>query len=898
MDLIKNLIRLLALLTLLLGASLAPANASQPAFMPDKLSEDFRTSLLRQTPSHNDFISNQDPAAANSISLEMIGHLGGLAYAVALEGDYAYLATQGELAVLDVSDPVHPVRVGYASIPSLRGYIHRMIASKGCVYIDYYFWGMAIIDVSNPFEPLYLGTIGYSQGMAIYEDYAFLPLNDMVWIYDLSQPGLPWPVASYIASSERHYTNIVISSHYAYLLAYGSLEILDLLTPTVPRLVGSLENLSGGSLAVQGNYVYVSSGPVSGPGYSSTDLQIVDISNPALPVLVGAITIDSYYIFHMVALGQNLYAAAAPFSGYSEGLLIFSLSESPYPALKGRIATKGNAYDVVVAPDLKHAFVADGEGGLQVFDVSDILHPFEIGAYDPPSTIQSMVVADGFTYTSSGAYGIHAVDLSNLQDPKVTGFLPAWGEAYDLHVDGVYAYVAEMNGGGIRVYNIADPAHMTEVASVSGSFNRLILGGGYLYTWQDTDGYLTVFDVDVPTHPIQVGTYHTSTIHDVALTGRIAYIATESDGCLIVDFSIPGSPIASGQCTQRSVHDVEISGDYAYLMTADGDLLVFDISIPTAPVQVGEYSLTSNYSLRVYGNLAFLSGKVIRNLILLDISDPLSPPQVLYTDPVAYNDVVRVGDIVYLGGDGGLSIMSLLSPLSGEVIDASSYPAAGVLVRASSGISVSTGMDGSYLLDNLPIGGYTITPTLSGYTFIPPNRSLTLPAGAANQNFTLLPEPASITATPGITATLVYTGYQRYPTSFEIPPGIFSQAAQVVVTPTVGAGLPGWAFTGHAFDLAAQNSQGPVMEFSAPVPVTIAYSDFDIRSVIDESKLALYRWNGSAWTEASAFCSPTATYTRDPAANRLTLPICQTGKYALYGPTHAILLPAVLLNIR
>jgi len=300
--------------------------------------------------------------------------------------------------------------------------------------------------------------------------------------------------------------------------------------------------------------------------------------------------------------------------------------------------------------------------------------------------------------------------------------------------------------------------------------------------------------------------------------------------------------------------------------------------------------------MSVQGDLVFMYSGQIGNLVVVDVSNPYSPRQVWSTQYGTFYTVEGDGDTVYLGGDGGLLVAELASSITGQVTDASLYPVQGAAIMSSSGITATTGANGSYNLENLVAGSYIITPTLNRYPFDPPFRSVTLPADNASQNFTLLPEPVTIMATPGITATLAYTGYQGDISHFQISPGAFSQPAQVIVTPTVGMGLPAWAFIGHAFTLAAQDSQVPILDFRAPVTLTITYTDFDIRFVTDESQLILYRWTGNGWVDAIATCSPASAYTRDLTANQISLPICRPGQYALYGPTHALLLPAILLN--
>lgn len=75
--------------------------------------------------------------------------------------------------------------------------------------------------------------------------------------------------------------------------------------------------------------------------------------------------------------------------------------------------------------------------------------------------------------------------------------------------------------------------------------------------------------------------------------------------------------------------------------------------------------------------------------------------------------------------------------IMGLVTDsATSLPLSGVVVMTNSGETAVTDETGRYRLTELTPGTYTITPTLTSYTFIPPARNVTLPPAAANQDFT------------------------------------------------------------------------------------------------------------------------------------------------------------------
>jgi hypothetical protein len=157
-------------------------------------------------------------------------------------------------------------------------------------------------------------------------------------------------------------------------------------------------------------------------------------------------------------------------------------------------------------------------------------------------------------------------------------------------------------------------------------------------------------------------------------------------------------------------------------------------------------------------------------------------------------------------------------------------------------------------------------------------------------------------ATPEVETTLIYTDSQGLTTTVRIPIGAVTSATLLAIAPgkTVGS-LGGFAFAHHAFDLGGYRNGSwlPSLTFSAPVTVTIRYSDQDVRFVKDEGRLYLGWWTGNDWSDAIGACGLSGmaaleAYVRDPINNTLQVPTCHLGRFALFGPAWQAYLPLVL----
>ena len=153
--------------------------------------------------------------------------------------------------------------------------------------------------------------------------------------------------------------------------------------------------------------------------------------------------------------------------------------------------------------------------------------------------------------------------------------------------------------------------------------------------------------------------------------------------------------------------------------------------------------------------------------------------------------------------------------------------------------------------------------------------------------------------TPGVTQTLVYTDSHRNPTTIQVPVGAITETVDLAFSPVVTVTTPlSFTFIQHAFTLSVyQNDVSlPKFGFQTPVTITILYSPQEI-GLADEEHLQLMLFSGEAWMDAAATCDPPTIYHNDLENKTVSLPVCRTGLYGIFGPTRPltrIFLPMIL----
>jgi hypothetical protein len=512
----------------------------------------------------------------------------------------------------------------------------------------------------------------------------------------------------------------------------------------------------------------------------------------------------------------------------------------------------------------------------------------------------------------------HPAQVGQIQFPDVRGD-PS--DVYAVAVAGRYAYAGVAHG--LRVVDVGNPAAPAEIGRYiitddqpmpfGGWIHSVVVAGSYVYAITQRSiasvlvpytSELLVLDVANPRAPTPVGAYFQPGLAtNAVLAGRYAYFVGKNDYygqslLKVVDIAHPAAPALVGS-TPMGGDVVGLAGNNVYV-TLSGQTRVFDVSNPAAPSQVGGLifgpyeGLTA--TMAIANGYAYVAGGT--TVRALDLTNPVAPvPEGQYSLPEQASDVLAANRVIYVTAGQSLFLLrhNGLS-IAGRVTHANGVtPVSGVTIAAGAELTATTTISGTYAFYGLADGTYTLTPTLDAYTFWPVTQTVTLAAGRVMQDFVLLPRPVATALAPNAATALVYTDTQGLRTDLQIPAGAVTQTTTLRLTPTLAGLASSYTFAGHAFTLAAERGGVALPEFSfaQPLTVTIGYSTDDVRVVTDTAKLALWRWTGSGWRDATQSCTPTSSYQRDVANRKLAVAICRAGRYALFGPTWQVLLPQV-----
>jgi hypothetical protein len=626
-------------------------------------------------------------AQAMDLDPQLVGQWPGNFQAVALSGQYAYVAAlssedqnwRGGLEVLDVSDPFNPRWIGRCDT---RLSPNHVTISKHFAYVMTYSGdgdGMSeleIIDISDPADPQPVGllplpvTLGR---LVVSGNYVFLAAGKTgLQVIDVSDPRNPQPIAHLPTGGSA--SDVALLEGYAFIADYDTgLHVADVRDPANPRAVGR-HVLNGGSawgVCVAGSHAYVienieNTQPVGNTYAGKYAMNVLDISDPSNPQMISSYSTRYQWNRALTVSGSFAYVSTSYHdSGWSE-IEIIDLNNPVHPVRAGAIIDYGN--EVVVSD--RYAYVT-GAHALRIFEINPA-NPARVGQYSfgDGRWATRVAVSDGYAYVANmeqddkerhAEARLRILDIRDATNPVPVGFY-ATGVRNDEFSDIValegYAYLAtthQSDPPSIIVLDIRDPGNPQRVGAYSsGSFSpgsfewggSLAVSKGFLYL--GLSATFRVLNASDPANPSMVGT----------LVGTL-------------DLAMGDAQMA-------------VSGDYAYLASgradhaSEGSLHCIDVTNPARPERAGVYAtgVWDTPSAAVYAKGIAVSGGYAyavfdqtwgrTRLVVIDVTIPASPSFVANMDlgrQHTVDCVVAKGNYLYVGGvRGGLQVFDVRDP--------------------------------------------------------------------------------------------------------------------------------------------------------------------------------------------------------------------------------------------
>jgi hypothetical protein len=407
---------------------------------------------------------------------------------------------------------------------------------------------------------------------------------------------------------------VLTDGNYVYCVGDRGIWIYDISIPSSPSMVSYTpqDAMNTSEAILYYPYLYYFYG--SPLGYASNSVNMLDVSNPASPVLhTDILPLGGVFASGLLAANStNLYVAKIDFAN-NVIIDIFDRSTDPAnPTFMDSFAGQQYAYDMIlVDPEgLDTHLVVSNAFDVQSYSVEDSGNPFSTGSYTFVTNPGRELIAYGnMIYVVHNSGSLIVLEQSPITlDYKTTIALPSQTNSIDINFPDLYI---GCQSTGLVHLDITNPL-------------------------------LPVLDASYPT--ISYGT-------DVAVAGNFIYIIPYQAGLEI--FENPGTvPLVNhGQLPVVNIPLTgQLNGDYLYTTVEEGlylALVTIDITDPGSALVVSRLAVPA--SLRHValqgGILAGLGGG---SMCVFDVTDP-SAPTLINTLPITGIDrgLAMKGPIVY-----------------------------------------------------------------------------------------------------------------------------------------------------------------------------------------------------------------------------------------------------------
>jgi len=281
--------------------------------------------------------------------------------------------------------------------------------------------------------------------------------------------------------------------------------------------------------------------------------------------------------------------------GLKEGI-----QQNPGLNLVGNYNTPGHAYDIFVQGD--YAYVADGDRGLLILNISNPFYPdFEASYATPGPATKIFVSSDYFAYviySISANQAVHVFDVANPANPVLASNLDSVVADYlDIYPSGQYAYAAAGNSG-FKVFDVRDPVRPSQAGIINGFFpeGKIFVQGNYAFmTYYIAAGgkakYVTI-DVASPANPTQSSPVDllNEPVNALYVYSNFAFACFADSGLRVLNVATPASPdIVAGYDTYGQCEDIFVDGSGAYIADGLNGVVMLNVANPTQPYLVGYY---------------------------------------------------------------------------------------------------------------------------------------------------------------------------------------------------------------------------------------------------------------------------------------------------------------------
>ncbi len=419
-------------------------------------------------------LQSRGPSRQQLQNLEILAHVKPETFKpAAVRGRYVYAIDFGGhlLSIYDIADPQNIRKVSELTVSEqVHGDQLVLVGNYAYVVAIENFSGggytvkLLIVDVSDPTHPRQVGQYAPTgkkvNTVVVGNNYAYVSVSgDALHVLNISNPANPQFV--------REITNVpalegdggTVAGNRLYLVhGTNGISIWDISQPDNPQRLGTLDTPGvARSIAVSGNYAFVSEGRGIDPGAEKGYLRVVNVANPANPQIVANVDVgDNNPWFPLTVDSANNRLFVGLFERSQTVIYNIGNPTSPVEVWRGEGLFGG------VDLSNRRLITSPADGVFMVWDISGAT-PSRLGEYRGFYLHSTVAALKGNYFVTDGSHGLVVFNIANPSQPQWVKNL----SLPDFQADGRFVFSGDVgiygHGGGnknnLYFINLADPTN-------------------------------------------------------------------------------------------------------------------------------------------------------------------------------------------------------------------------------------------------------------------------------------------------------------------------------------------------------------------------------------------------------------------------------------------------------
>jgi len=264
----------------------------------------------------------------------------------------------------------------------------------------------------------------------------------------------------------------------------------------------------------------------------------------------------------------------------------------------GSYKTNGDARCVkgYIVGGIQYAFLADGPKGLHVMDISSPQTPRIVFNYQTNGFAKEVFVdtlkSNSYVFISDETKGLFILNISNPNAVFLDTLLEYTGGVNSCYLKNGYLY-ASLKQGSIKILNLnslPDSVYEAGTYSPQNAVEHIEISGSNMYLLEKANG-VEITDISNPVLPVVQSVFTTSgTCYNLKISDNLAYIADGAAGLTVVNVGNPVQPyFVSGLNTNSDVRGIDWSPNFLFTAEYNLGAEVFNVFNPAYPRDIGYY---------------------------------------------------------------------------------------------------------------------------------------------------------------------------------------------------------------------------------------------------------------------------------------------------------------------